>query len=240
MHMVRRATLKTELKAKRKKWGEHCNRIPSDERDTNATCKSFVDFWLIFELGLFFGSDNTGLSIILSLKDWTLTSKKGWTFSQRSFQFLQSQVHCSSTCRSAGSLDLIWYSRSFSHTFNQISWIEYIHSRNFIHRDIKPTHPLALDFMQGVHVQVAGNFLVLLIKEIHDSRLCTLGNLGWDWENGSRFSVRCVSSRIILFLVDLSYNCQHAIIARFNMVDYEPHPRHLSPSDCHPICNGDQ
>jgi hypothetical protein len=53
--------------------------------------------------------------------------------------------------------------------------------------------------MQGVHVQVAGNFLVLLIKEIHDSPLCTLGNLGWDWENGLRFSVH-FSSRIIAFL----------------------------------------
>jgi hypothetical protein len=113
-----------------------------------------------------------------------------WTFFQRSFQFLQSQVQpedCSSTCRSAGTLDLIWYSRSFSHTFNQISKIEYIHSCNFIHRDIKPTHPLALDLMQGVHVQVA-----------RSSR-------GSTW-----------------------------------MVDYEPHPWHLSPSDCHPICNGDQ
>ena len=69
-----------------------------------------------------------------------------WSFSRRSFQFLQSQVQpedCSSTCRPAGSFvfssDVLVH---FLNSLDQIPHIEYIHSRNFIHRDIKPENLL--------------------------------------------------------------------------------------------------
>ena len=52
--------------------------------------------------------------------------------------------------------------------------------------------------MPGVRVQVAGNLLALLIKEIPDSPGAHLEI--WNWENGPRFSVRFVSSRVIASL----------------------------------------
>lgn len=52
--------------------------------------------------------------------------------------------------------------------------------------------------MPGVRVQVAGNLLALLIKEIPDNPGAHLEI--WNWENGPRFSVRFVSSRVIAFL----------------------------------------
>jgi hypothetical protein len=60
------------------------------------------------------------------------------------------------------------------------------------------THQPALDLVPGVRVQVAGNLLALLIKEIPDSPGAHLEI--WNWENGPRFSVRSVSSPVIAFL----------------------------------------
>jgi hypothetical protein len=54
--------------------------------------------------------------------------------------------------------------------------------------------------MPGVRVQVAGNLLALLIKEIPDSPGAHLEI--WNWENGPRFSVRfvhLVSLRLLMF-----------------------------------------
>jgi len=52
--------------------------------------------------------------------------------------------------------------------------------------------------MPGVRVQVAGNLVALLIKEIPDSSGAHLEI--WNWENGPRFSVRFVSSQLIASL----------------------------------------
>ena len=60
----------------------------------------------------------------------------------------------------------------------------------------------ALDLMPGVRVQVAGNLLALLIKEIPDSPGAHLEI--WNWENGPRFSVRFVSS--FTAFVDVLYS----------------------------------
>jgi hypothetical protein len=62
------------------------------------------------------------------------------------------------------------------------------------------THQPTLDLMPGVRVQVAGNLLALLIKEIPDSPGAHLEI--WNWENGPRFSVRfvhLVSLRFLMF-----------------------------------------
>ena len=58
--------------------------------------------------------------------------------------------------------------------------------------------------MSGVRVQVAGNLVALLIKEVHDSSGAHLEI--WNWENGPRFSVCFILSCPITSL-DYSLQC---------------------------------
>jgi hypothetical protein len=63
---------------------------------------------------------------------------------------------------------------------------------------LKPsTHALSSDVVAAVRVQVSGNLVALLIKEVLESTGAHLEI--WNWENSPQFSVGCYPDLISLF-----------------------------------------